>query len=80
MRFWKMNGAGNDFLILNNLEERLPPEALPRIARTLCQRHMSIGADGLMAVEAAVDAAVSSRTVSCFSAREARVSTTDAPV
>ena len=53
MRFWKMNGAGNDFLILNNLEERLPPEALPRIARTLCQRHMSIGADGLMAVEAA---------------------------
>ena len=53
MRFWKMNGAGNDFIILNNLEERLPLEALPRIARTLCERHMSIGADGLMAVEAA---------------------------
>ena len=53
MRFWKMNGAGNDFIILNNLEERLPPEALPRIARTLCERHMSVGADGLMAVEAA---------------------------
>ena len=53
MKFWKMNGAGNDFIILNNLEERLPLEALPRIARTLCERHMSIGADGLMAVEAA---------------------------
>lgn len=52
MRFWKMNGAGNDFLILNNLEERLPLEALPRIARTLCERRLSIGADGLMAVEA----------------------------
>lgn len=52
MRFWKMNGAGNDFLILNNLEERLPLEALPGIARTLCERRLSIGADGLMAVEA----------------------------
>ena len=26
MRFWKMNGAGNDFVILNNLEEHLPLE------------------------------------------------------
>ena len=25
MQFWKMNGAGNDFIILNNLEERPPP-------------------------------------------------------
>lgn len=52
MRFWKMNGAGNDFLILNNLEERLPREALPQIARTLCERRLSIGADGLMVVDA----------------------------
>ena len=53
MKFWKMNGAGNDFIILNNLEERLPLEAIPQIARTLCRRRMSIGADGLMVVEAA---------------------------
>ena len=53
MKFWKMNGAGNDFIILNNLEERLPREALPQIARTLCRRRLSIGADGLMVVEAA---------------------------
>ncbi len=52
MKFWKMNGAGNDFIILNNLEERLPPERLPQIARTLCERHLSIGADGLMVVDA----------------------------
>jgi len=52
MRFWKMNGAGNDFIILNNLEERLPLEALPQIARTLCERRLSIGADGLMVVDA----------------------------
>ena len=52
LRFWKMNGAGNDFIVLNNLEEHLPVERLPQIARTLCERHMSIGADGLMVVDA----------------------------
>ena len=52
MQFWKMNGAGNDFIILNNLEEHLPAELLPQAARTLCQRHLSIGADGLMVVDA----------------------------
>ena len=52
MEFWKMNGAGNDFLILNNLTERLSPEVLSRIAQTLCERHLSIGADGLMVVDA----------------------------
>lgn len=52
MKFWKMNGAGNDFVVLNNLEEHLPAELLPRIARTLCERHLSIGADGLMVVDA----------------------------
>lgn len=52
MKFWKMNGAGNDFLVLNNLEEHLPVEQLPKIARTLCERRLSIGADGLMVVDA----------------------------
>ncbi len=47
-----MNGAGNDFLVLNNLEEHLPVDRLPEIARTLCERRLSIGADGLMVVDA----------------------------
>jgi diaminopimelate epimerase len=47
-----MNGAGNDFIVLNNLEEQLPAEEFPAIARTLCERHMSIGADGFMVVDA----------------------------
>ena len=51
MKFWKMNGAGNDFIVLNNLEEKLPAEAFPQIAKILCERHMSIGADGMMFVE-----------------------------
>ena len=52
MKFWKMNGAGNDFVVLNNLEERIPQEQFPDIARTLCERHLSIGADGLMVIDA----------------------------
>ena len=51
MQFCKMNGAGNDFIIINNLREALPHEKFPAIARTLCRRHLSIGADGLMVVE-----------------------------
>lgn len=39
-------------MVLNNLEEHLPAECLPQAARTLCQRHLSIGADGLMVVDA----------------------------
>ena len=53
MRFCKMNGAGNDFLIINNMEEKLPHEVFPELARLLCHRHLSIGADGLMVVERA---------------------------
>ena len=52
MQFWKMNGAGNDFILINNLEEKLPEEKLPQLAKSLCQRHLSIGADGLMVVDA----------------------------
>ena len=51
LKFWKMNGAGNDFLILNNMDERLPVEVFPEIARTLCERRLSIGADGMMVVD-----------------------------
>ena len=46
MNFWKMNGAGNDFIIINNIEEKIPAENFKEIAIRLCERHMSIGADG----------------------------------
>lgn len=50
MKFWKMNGAGNDFIIINNMGRSIAEDRWPYIARTLCQRHMSIGADGMMVV------------------------------
>ena len=52
VEFWKMNGAGNDFLVLNNLRENLPETAFPALAKRLCERHLSIGADGLIVVDA----------------------------
>ena len=56
MRFTKMNGAGNDFLILDAKREPLPMQSLPAIAKTLCDRRRSLGADGLMVVTEADDA------------------------
>ena len=53
MRFTKMNGAGNDFIILDRIREDVPAEQAPRLARTLCDRRRGIGADGLMIVDRA---------------------------
>ena len=55
MKFWKMNGAGNDFILLNNMDRSVPETAFPEIARTVCERHLSIGADGMMVVEPACE-------------------------
>ncbi len=51
LRFSKMNGAGNDFVVIDNRSLAL---SLTRdqIAR-LCDRHRGVGADGLLAVEPA---------------------------
>lgn len=51
MEFYKLSGAGNDFVVLVNLDGAIPAEKYPVLARTLCQRRMSIGADGLMVME-----------------------------
>ncbi len=51
MKFTKMQGAGNDFIIIDNREGELDDRQLSHLARRLCRRRFSIGADGLMAVE-----------------------------
>lgn len=51
MKFTKMHGAGNDFIIINNIEEKLPVSKLSDLAEKLCHRRLSIGADGLMVVD-----------------------------
>ncbi|MBQ6856248.1 MAG: diaminopimelate epimerase, partial [Lachnospiraceae bacterium] len=51
MEFCKMNGAGNDFIIINNMSGEFPESIWPEIAKVVCERHLSVGADGLMVVE-----------------------------
>jgi len=55
LRFTKMNGAGNDFVLLDNRAGGL---ALTRkqIAR-LCDRHRGVGADGVLLLEPAANGA-----------------------
>lgn len=55
LRFIKMNGAGNDFVMLDNLrgQIRLEREQIARI----CDRHRGIGADGILLLEAAKNGA-----------------------
>ena len=55
LTFTKMNGAGNDFVMIDNRDgSRALDKA--QIAR-LCDRHRGVGADGLLALEPAQDGA-----------------------
>ena len=46
--FWKMHGTGNDFVLTDALPADDP--ALPALARSVCDRHFGVGADGLILV------------------------------
>lgn len=50
MKFTKMQGAGNDFIIVDDREGNLSEEAMEKLAASLCQRRMAVGADGMMFV------------------------------
>lgn len=47
MNFTKVHGLGNDFVVVNALQEVLPAD-LAVLARAICDRHFGIGADGLV--------------------------------
>ncbi len=49
MRFTKMHGLGNDFVLVNAAEEKLPPD-LGGLAVKICRRHFGVGADGLVVI------------------------------
>ncbi|MEG1067742.1 MAG: diaminopimelate epimerase [Anaerovoracaceae bacterium] len=51
MKFTKIHGAGNDFIIINNIEEKIDKSQFSNMAKRLCNRRLSIGADGLMIVD-----------------------------
>ena len=49
IRFTKMSGAGNDFVVIDN-RKGLLPEPLEALSRAMCRRRRSVGADGLIVV------------------------------
>lgn len=51
MKFWKMHGLGNDYIIVDNRNHQISEEDKSKLAKKLCERHFSIGADGLILAE-----------------------------
>jgi diaminopimelate epimerase len=46
LKFYKYHGAGNDFILINAIKEKI--QLSNESVAFLCNRHMGIGADGLM--------------------------------
>ena len=48
LEFSKMNGSGNDFVVIDNRFYYFSHEELTDLAKRLCKRRKSVGADGLL--------------------------------
>lgn len=46
--FWKMNGGGNDFVMIDNRDGIVPEGRAAGFTRAVCDRRRSIGADGVV--------------------------------
>lgn len=51
LRFTKLQGAGNDFIVVNNMELGLDPAKFNAIAKRVCTHRVSLGADALMVAD-----------------------------
>ena len=49
--FYKMSGSGNDFILVDNRDNIIEAELAAELARKLCRRKVSVGADGLILIE-----------------------------
>ncbi len=48
LKFWKMHGLGNDYIVIDNTDNKIRSHNLGELAKILCQRRFSVGADGLL--------------------------------
>lgn len=51
MKFTKMQGCGNDYILIDEDEEAVEQEKKGQMAKILCDRHFGIGADGILFVK-----------------------------
>jgi diaminopimelate epimerase len=50
IKFSKMHGLGNDFILIDSRQEKLEGIDLSKLAVDICDRHFGIGGDGLLIV------------------------------
>jgi diaminopimelate epimerase len=50
MKFWKMHGLGNDYVVIDNRDEKISDAEAAELALKLCKRRFSVGADGTLFV------------------------------
>jgi diaminopimelate epimerase len=48
MEFWKMNGSGNDFILIDNRDGKVHEKDMSAVVRGACRRRESVGADGMI--------------------------------
>jgi diaminopimelate epimerase len=51
IKFSKMSGSGNDFIIIDNRSREIDEIDLSQFITSVCRRKMSVGADGLILIE-----------------------------
>lgn len=51
IEFFKMSGSGNDFILIDNRAQSLNVQNLTEFVKTVCERKVSVGADGLIIIE-----------------------------
>ncbi len=51
LKFSKLSGTGNDFIIIDNREGLMPKKRMPGFVRGVCRRAVSVGADGVIFIE-----------------------------
>jgi diaminopimelate epimerase len=50
MKFWKMHGLGNDYIVIDNRDAKIGDSEAAELALKLCSRRFSVGADGVLFV------------------------------